>query len=221
MLLSAEGLAFTTPGDEGLIEVLGSVSLRVDAGEIVDVRGPSGAGKTTLLRAVARLLPGATGVLALKGRPAAEYSPAEWRRRVTLAPQVATLMPGTVLDNLLLPWRLRIRAGDQAPATSALEKALGDVGLADVALSRDASRLSVGQAARVALLRVVLTGPDVLLLDEPEANLDGESAAQVAGMTGRFAAAGGAVLRVRHGHEGAPATRSVWLEAGRLTEDEG
>jgi hypothetical protein len=124
------------------------------------VRGPSGAGKTTLLRALARLLPDVTGALTLAGRPATDYEPAEWRSRVTLLPQTAAMRPGTVRDNLLMPWRLKVRSADLPPPDGVLEQALHDVGLAEIALGRDASRLSVGQAARVALLRAVLTGPE-------------------------------------------------------------
>ena len=218
MLLAAEGLTYTAHGDAGPLTVLDGVSLGIVAGEIVDVRGPSGAGKTTMLRALARLLPEATGTLTLKGRLADEFSPYEWRHHVTLLPQTATMRPGTVRENLLLPWSLKARSDEPAPAEQALGHALRDVGLGDIALDRDAARLSVGQAARVALLRVVLAAPDVLLLDEPDANLDDESTAQVAAMTERFAAAGGAVLRVRHQRGEVAASRTLRLAEGKLTE---
>ena len=218
MLLSAEALAYSAEGDEGPHVVLDGVSIGLDRGEIVDVRGPSGAGKTTLLRALARLLPGVAGELTLNGAPAEDFGPSEWRRHVILLPQTTALLPGTVRDNLLLPWRLKVRSAEQPPAEEALGAALHDVGLGEIALGRDASRLSVGQAARVALLRVVLASPEVLLLDEPDANLDDESAAQVARMTERFAEDGGGVLRVRHQRDGAPAARTFRLAGGRLEE---
>jgi len=218
VLLTAEGLTFTSHADPGPHVVLDRVSLAIDAGEIVDVRGPSGAGKTTLLRALARLLPDATGTLSLAGRPATDYAPAEWRSRVTLLPQTVAMRQGTVRDNLLMPWSLKVRSADSAPPDGVLEQALHDVGLAEIALGRDASRLSVGQAARVALLRAVLTGPSVLLLDEPDANLDDESAAQVSVMTERFAADGGAVMRVRHQRGDVMAHRTLRLAGGHLTE---
>ncbi|MDP2232316.1 MAG: ABC transporter ATP-binding protein, partial [Actinomycetota bacterium] len=76
----------------------------------------------------------------------------------------------------------------------------------------------VGQAARIALLRTVLTGPLVLLLDEPDANLDDASAEQVARMTAAFVAVGGAVVRVRHQRTDALATQRYRLADGRLSE---
>jgi putative ABC transport system ATP-binding protein len=188
----------------------------VAAASVTVVFGPSGAGKTTLLRALALMLPGVEGDLSLGGVQAAEIGPRAWRARVALLPQQAVVFGGTVRENLLVPWGLKIRHGLAAPDDDALRAALGGMGLADVALDRDAARLSVGQAARIALLRVVLTAPEVLLLDEPDANLDEVSAAQVAAMTARFAADGGGVIRVRHHRPDAVAARRLCLACGAL-----
>jgi putative ABC transport system ATP-binding protein len=218
MLLQARGIFATRPGDDGDVTVLDGVDLDVAAGTLTDVSGPSGSGKTTLLLALARLLPGAAGDLALDGVPAAQVDPVTWRTRVAYLPQRTSLAPGSVGENLLAPWRLAIRRGLQPPTPGALAGALAGVGMADVALDRDVARLSVGQAARIALLRVVLTAPRVLLLDEPDASLDDESAAQVAGMTATLVAAGGAVVRVRHARADAHADHRLRLADGRLTE---
>lgn len=215
MLLRAEGLSYTPPGGR---PVLASVDFALDAGELVDLSGPSGSGKTTLLRALARLLPGVTGTLVFAGAAARDVVPQEWRRHVALLPQKAAMVPGSVADNLLLPWRFKVRVGERPPAADHLREALDGVGLDDIALERDAARLSVGQAARVALLRVVLAAPDILLLDEPDANLDDVSAEQVRAMTGRFVAEGGAVVRVRHLRADDLATRRFRLSDGVLSE---
>jgi putative ABC transport system ATP-binding protein len=217
-LLEARDLRVTLPGDTGPVAVLDGVSLSIPGGEVVDVIGPSGSGKSTLLRALARLLPVADGVLLLDGEPAEAIEPHQWRARIALIPQKAAIVPGTVRDNLLLPWSLKVRAHDTKPSDSALRDALDRVNLDDIDLERDADRLSVGQAARVALTRVVLTNPEVLLLDEPDANLDDASAEQVRRMTEAFASEGGGVVRVRHQRTDQLATRRFRLQAGRLTE---
>lgn len=217
-LLSARDLTAVRPGDDGPLAVLDGVSLALRAGDIVELVGPSGAGKTTLLLALARLLPHVTGELHLEGVAAHEVAPARWRTRVALLPQRATLVPGTVARNLRLPWELHIRSHADAPGDGALRDALRDVGLPDVSLDRDVTRLSVGQASRIALLRVLLAAPSVLLLDEPDASLDDASAAQVARKTAAFAAAGGAVLRISHLRSDASATARYRLQDGRLTE---
>ncbi len=217
MLLLAEELTFRPPNSGGP-PVLDRIHVGVEAGELVDIVGPSGAGKTTLLRALARLLPDVRGTLVFAGASAERVVPAEWRRHVALVPQKAVMCPGDIRDNLLVPWKLKVRTAETPPPDAVLREALDSVGLRDIALERDAARLSVGQAARVALLRVTLTAADVLLLDEPDANLDEESAEQVRAITERFVDSGGAAIRVRHLRSDALAARRLRLERGRLSE---
>jgi len=217
-LLRARDLSALVEGDAGPLRVLDGVSLDVAAGEIVDITGPSGAGKTTLVLALAWLLPGATGELALEGVSATQMTPQRWRAAVALLPQKPAIVKGSLKDNLLLPWTLKVRAAEKPPAEPQLRAQLAAVGLPELALERDAARLSVGQQARVALSRVLLTGPRALLLDEPDAALDDASADAVACIAREFAADGGAVVRVRHRSSDGLAARRLRLEAGRLSE---
>lgn len=214
-LLEARDLRVVRMGDAGPMKVLDGASLTLERGEIVDVSGPSGSGKTTLVRALALMLPDLEGELLLEGRPAAEVGPRVWRSRVALLQQKPVMFGGTVRDNLLVPWLLKVRHGLEAPAEDSMRRTLDSFGLDDVALDRDAAKLSVGQAARVAMARVGLTRPSVLLLDEPDASLDEDSAALVAGLTVRFAEEG-AVLRIRHHRPDGVATRRERLVAGQL-----
>ena len=217
--LEARHLTVDRRADAGPLRVLDAIDLTVEPGTLTDVVGPSGAGKTTLLLALARLLPGVAGELLLAGEPASTIDPRAWRVRVAYLPQRSALVPGSVGHNLALPWRLKVRSGTQKPGDDALRAALDRVHLADVALDREVSRLSEGQAARVALLRTVLTRPAVLLLDEPDASLDEESAEQVGLLTREFVDAGGAVVRVRHLRSDGHADRRLRLAAGALTEE--
>ena len=78
-----------------------------DVGFSLEAGCPSGSGKSTLLNACALMLPRSGGTLALEGIPVDRFKPMEWRRRVCLVPQAASLVPGTVRDNLLFPWTLK------------------------------------------------------------------------------------------------------------------
>jgi putative ABC transport system ATP-binding protein len=219
MLLAARGLTYARPAAAGPVPVFSGLDLALEAGELVDMRGPSGSGKTTLLLALARLLPGASAdAMELDGRAASSVEPETWRAAVALLPQKPALVPGTVLDNLLLPWTLRVRAGSERPGDTALRTALDSVGLTDVELDRPASRLSAGQVARVALLRIVATRPRVMLLDEPDSALDDGSAELVGARVREFVAEGGAVVRVRHLRVDAAADRCLRLADGRLSD---
>jgi len=217
-LLSVRGLTASRPGDAGPVVVLRGIDLDVAQGTLTDVVGPSGSGKTTLLLALARLLPGVSGELDLAGEPASTVDSRTWRSRVAYLPQRSALLPGTVGENLVLPWRLKVRAGAVPPALDELRAALDRVHMSDVSLDRESVRLSEGQAARVALLRTVMTRPEVLLLDEPDASLDDDSAAQVGALTSEFVAGGGAVVRVRHLRADERADRRLRLVGGALTE---
>lgn len=217
-MLSARSLSVALEGDQGPLQVIDDVSLDVAAGEVVDVVGPSGAGKSTLLRALARLLPQVQGDLLLDGAHASTVTPQRWRTQVALVPQKPAIVLGSVRDNLLLPWRLKIRSHDTAPGDEIMRARLDSVGMNAVSLDRDAGRLSVGQQARVALLRVVMTAPRVLLLDEPDAALDDTSAAEVARIMSDFAQSGGAVVRVRHQRTDLLASRRLRMQHGGLRE---
>ncbi|HEY5540454.1 MAG TPA: ATP-binding cassette domain-containing protein [Coriobacteriia bacterium] len=224
LLLEARDLSAILAGDAGDVRVLDGVSLAVDAGEIVDVVGPSGSGKSTLLRALAKLLPGATGELFVGGSSASALTPSQWRGMVALLPQKPVMFSGTVRDNLVYPWLLTVRRGAQRPGDKRLAADLDRLGV-DAALDRDASRLSVGQAARVSFLRTLLTDPTVLLLDEPDAALDDVAADAVAALitefvAGRAGRGGGAVVRVRHHRPDGIASRRLRLEHGHLTAEE-
>ena len=217
-LLEARDLHAVLTGDSGDVRVLDGVSLEVTAGSVTDIVGPSGSGKTTLLRALARLLPVTSGFLVLDGVPAEQIAGAMWRAQVALLPQKPAIVEGSVRENLLLPWKLKVRHGAAVPDDTVLRSALDRVTL-DVALDRDAARLSVGQQARVALVRTLLTHPRVLLLDEPDAALDQLSAAAVTELTREFAEGSGGVVRVRHHRSDDVAQRRFRLAGGELSLD--
>lgn len=217
-LLLARGLTAALLGDAGEVRVLDGLDVGVDAGQVIDVVGPSGSGKTTLLRALARLLPTVDGQLSLAGTPAESLTPSQWRCDVSLLPQKPSIVAGTIRENLLLPWRLKVRADQQAPSDELMLGRLGHLALGELTLDRSAARLSVGQQARVAMLRVLLTEPKVLLLDEADAALDADSSAAVTAMTRSFAERGGAVIRVRHREDDGLAARRLRMRDGRLEE---
>jgi len=216
--LEAHGLTVRFATEDGMVDVLDGVDLHLASGEIVDLSGPSGTGKSTLLMSLSRLLPGVEGDLFLDGVSAVDVGPQEWRSRVALVPQRSILVPGTVRDNLRLGFGLGVAKGSGIPDDAEMIGMLGSVGLERIGLDRSVGKLSVGQASRVSLVRTLLTSPECLLLDEPDANLDEDASRLVSSVIRTFASGGGAALRVRHHRVVEDADRRMRLSTGTLQE---
>jgi tungstate transport system ATP-binding protein len=148
-------------------EVLAIDQLTIERGEILAIIGPSGAGKSSLLRLLNFLEPPAAGTILFDGRPVAYPAPLPTRRRVTTVFQFPGLLNRSVVANMAYGLALR---GQKLPL-QLQNQWLERLGLSHLA-HQPASRLSAGEAQRVALARALLVQPDVLLLDEPTANLD-------------------------------------------------
>jgi len=149
--------------------VLELPELDIYPGEIFAVVGPSGAGKSTLLRMLNFLERPTYGSITFGSREFTEDTdfPLELRRRVTTVFQRPILLNQTVRENVVYGLKLRGQKKTNGDAPSVLEQ----VGLMHLADQR-AATLSGGEAQRVALARAMVIQPDVLLLDEPTANLD-------------------------------------------------
>ena len=149
--------------------VLNIHTLKIHEGETLAVVGPSGSGKSTLLRLLNFLEPPTKGELIFKGvRVSMEKEmPLELRRRVTTVFQRPIVLEGSVWSNVTYGLRLRGQGNSKDQVFSVLE----EVGLQNMA-DQNAKKLSGGEMQRVSLARAMILKPDVLLLDEPTANLD-------------------------------------------------
>mgnify|MGYP002732215134 FL=1 len=201
--------------------VFDNLSFSMERGDIIDLVGPSGSGKSSLLTACARLNPHAHGTFVLDGVGSDEFSAQQWRRDVSYLPQKPILTGKDVAEAIRLPWTLAIRGkGGRAARLLPDERirtTLDAMGCEDIDLARAPHDLSGGQAARVALARTLLTDPKVLLADEADAGLDDDNASKVAAIMADAAAHGMAIIRIRHRPPDGHATRTLMLDAGRLT----
>lgn len=143
--------------------------LTIHSGEILALVGPSGVGKSTLLRLLNFLEPPTQGTVTFRGHPfdGRQEMPLTNRRRVTTVFQRPFLLNRSVEANVKYGLKLR----GQRDGKLQVEQALKQVGLLDLA-EQKAKTLSGGEAQRVALARAIVIQPEVLLLDEPTANLD-------------------------------------------------
>ncbi|NMK47350.1 thiol reductant ABC exporter subunit CydD [Achromobacter sp. Bel] len=172
------GLCVTAPGRGQ--RVLVDAALRLAPGEHVALMGPSGIGKSTLIEAVARLRP-FDGDVRVDGVPLDDWDEAALRQRVGLIGQKPQLLAGSIADNIRLGRPGASDADLREAARRACVLEFSDAlpqGL-DTLLGSRGHGLSGGQAQRVALARLFLRDPGLILLDEPTAHLDEATQARV------------------------------------------
>ena len=169
----------------GKKEVLKGVDLKVERGEVLALIGPTGAGKTTILRILDLLDPPAVGKIhfAEEDVTRSHRLRLEARRRMALVFQKPVAFNISVYANVA--YALKVRGYNGRDISARVNSMLDTVDLADYG-NRNALTLSGGEAQRVALARAMITRPEVLLLDEPTANLDPVSATTIENLIQRF-----------------------------------
>ena len=214
----------------GAHPVLDLQRLRIEAGERVAVVGPNGAGKTTLLRLLSGFVRPERGSLRVLGRDLGTVP----RRRALreLRGEIGQVMQGlhlvqrlTVIENVaigalgrLRGWRGWLRCYEPRDVADA-EAALASVGLLHKAHER-ADRLSGGERQKVAIARMLMQRPRLILADEPTASLDPQASSELCALLGR-AAGHATLLSVVHNRALLPllADRVVGIRQGRIVLD--
>ena len=199
---------------------LDALSLEIAPGEMTAVVGPSGAGKSTLLRVLLGLQPIAGGAVRCGGLELGAMDLEGWRASAAWMPQRPALLPATLADNL----RLAHPSASEDALWAALETAGLDTWAAGLPggltarLGEGGVAVSAGERRRLAVARIALREPALVLVDEPTANLDAVTAALVRDALVRVSAGRTAVLATHDPETAALATRTVELRAGQPTE---
>ncbi|MDP3960172.1 MAG: ATP-binding cassette domain-containing protein [Pseudorhodobacter sp.] len=195
----------------GGLLILGPLTLTLAASGLTVIMGPNGCGKTSLLRAL-------HGLERLSGGAVHWPGGADGlRARQALVFQTPILMRRSVADNIAYPLRLDGVARFEARARA--EAMAAEVGLGG-AMARPAQVLSGGERQKMALARALIRSPEVLLLDEPCANLDGRSTRDIEAVLHRARASGTRIILATHDIAQARrlADDVVFLHHGRLIE---
>jgi len=183
----------------GQAQILKDINLGVEKGEILGLIGPTGSGKSTLLRLIDLLEEPSRGTIILEGRAVSgrpEKERIAARRRMAMVFQKPVMFKSNVLENVT--FGLMVRGEGQAEQRKEkVRAALQAVGLSGYE-SRDANTLSGGEMQRIALARAIVLEPELLLLDEPTANLDPRSASAIDSLLQSLAGGRTAVILATH-----------------------
>jgi tungstate transport system ATP-binding protein len=208
MPLSVRGLGYAAGGKQ----ILANVSFEVGDAPRTVVLGPNGAGKSVLLKLCHGLLRPGAGEVRWAGR-----TPDETRRQQGMVFQRPVLLRRSVAGNL---WHaLGVRGVPRARRAGLVEEALHAAGLAEIA-RQSARTLSGGEQQRLAIARAWVLKPDVLLLDEPTANLDPEATRAIEDLILTFEGGGTRILMTTHdiGQARRLASDIIFVHQGRLLE---
>ena len=210
-LIQLKGITKTFGTGESAFQALKGIDLTIERGDFVAVMGPSGSGKSTAMNILGCLDVPTSGTFHFRGVEVQSLTRDQRsllrRRYLGFVFQGFNLLARTTaLENCELP--LLYRGEKKAARREAAERALDKVGLLPWATHTPAE-LSGGQQQRVAIARALVTGPDVLLADEPTGNLDTERSIEIMELLSDLNQTGITVLMVTHEAEMAEFARTI------------
>ncbi len=197
-ILDVQNLTVVPPGETQA--ALKIVTFRLEPGQALGIIGPSGAGKSTLARALIGVWKPAGGKIRLDGATLDQYDPDILGSYIGYLPQRVSLFDGTIAENIG-----RLQAGaDSAKIVDAAKKAAAHEMILklpdgyDTRVAAISGRLSGGQIQRIGLARALFGGPLMLVLDEPNSNLDNDGSQALNQAIRGMKEAGGIVLIMAH-----------------------
>jgi PrtD family type I secretion system ABC transporter len=215
--LLVEGLVVAPPGEQKV--VVQNVSFAIEAGHGVGIIGPSGSGKSSLVRALVGVWKPAHGKVRLDGAALDQWSHEMLGRHIGYLPQDVELLSGTIAQNI---GRFDPEAASSDVIAAAIEAGVHDIIVKmsagyDTQIGEQGSVLSAGQAQRIALARALYGKPFLLVLDEPNSNLDAEGDSALTRAVQSVRARGGIVVVVAHRPVGVEGVDQIlMLKDGRL-----
>jgi ATP-binding cassette subfamily C protein len=197
-LLKVENLSVAVPGTQTVI--LGGVGFEIAAGTVLAVIGPSAAGKSTLARALTGVWPLSRGAVRLDGAALPSWSAEELGRHIGYLPQDVQLFDGSITENIA---RFEERPDSQAVVAASAAAGVHEMVLRlpngyETRIGEGGSVLSAGQRQRIALARALYGEPFLLVLDEPNSNLDADGEKALVNAMARVRARGGIVVVIAH-----------------------
>ena len=195
--VEAQQLTVIPPGAKET--VVGNVSFSITAGSLVLIMGPSAAGKSTLIRAILGLWQPIKGTVRLDGAEAHLYNREEIGPQIGYLPQDIELLDGTIAENIARFGEIDSEAIISAAREAGIHQMILDLDNGyDTIVAGDRGKLSPGQRQRIALARALYKKPKLVVLDEPNSNLDEEGERALLQALKSLKANGSTVFMVSH-----------------------
>ncbi|KAA0686358.1 type I secretion system permease/ATPase [Neorhizobium sp. P12A] len=196
--LTLENVSIASPGSRELI--VRNVSFKVSAGTVLGVIGPSASGKSSLVRAVVGLWPTVIGTVRLDQAALSQWKRSDIGRHVGYLPQDVGLFEGSIAENIS---RFDEQATSEAIISAAKSAGIYEMVVQlsdgfDTLIGEGGARLSAGQRQRIALARALYGDPFLVVLDEPNSNLDADGEAALTSALLGVRARGGIAIVVAH-----------------------
>jgi len=157
---------------KGRGQIFRNINLSVNEKDFVVIRGPSGSGKSTLLRLINRLYEPESGTIFFRKRSIKGFEVTSLRKKICYIQQIPVMIDSSIKENIKLPFLFKSSKKNNLPSDEKIREILDEFLLNDLKLTDNALKLSIGEKQRVALIRVLLLNPEIVLLDEPTSALD-------------------------------------------------
>jgi ATP-binding cassette subfamily C protein len=217
--LIVEGLVYAPPGAD--MPIIKGVSFTLEPGEVLGIAGASAAGKSTLARLITGVLKPTAGGVYLDGHSTYVWERGSFGRAVGYLPQSVSLIEGTIRENIARMEACDPKAVIAAARLAGVHDMIGRLPFGyDTDVAENGHMLSGGQRQRIGLARALYGNPRLLVLDEPNANLDAEGEAALLRAIAHAKSEGAIVVIIAHRASVMQAAdRLIVIENGRIAQD--
>lgn len=199
-------------------EIIKGINLTVEKGDCISIVGQSGSGKSTFLKMLSDLISPTGGSIYYNGKDYKEINPIELRRKISYCIQIPYLFGESVYENLAFPFEIRNTSVDEDEILKSLELLKLDKSY----LNKKVDALSGGEKQRIALIRNLLSKPDILLLDEVTSGLDKENTKIVQSLIKKINEEGMTILWITHDMDQSKSifNKRVHIDEGKIIKEE-